>query len=89
MAAFYYVVSGIALLLLRFLQTMMFLRAILSWFPISEDSAILRFIYTVTEPIILPVRLLLSRFPAFQDLPIDLSFSITFLLLFLLQIFLR
>ena len=89
MAAFFYVVSGIALLLLRFLETMMLIRAVLSWFPINEDSNFVRFIFMVTEPIIMPVRLLLARIPAFQNLPFDLSFSITFLLIFLLQIFLH
>ncbi len=89
MTAFFYIVSTVASLLINFLQIMMFIRGILSFFPVNEDSGVPRFVFAVTEPIIMPVRLLLSHFPAFSNLPIDLSFSITFLLLFLLQIFLR
>jgi YggT family protein len=37
----------------------LFARAILSWFPISPDSAILpvvRFLHSVTEPLLAPLR---------------------------------
>lgn len=88
MTAFFYIVSTVASLLISFLQLMMFVRAILSWFPVDEDSAILRFAYGVTEPFIYPVRLLIDRIPSLSEMPIDISFSITFLLLMFLQFFL-
>ena len=88
MTAFFYTVSTVASLLLGFLELMMLVRAVMSWFPIDEENAILRFAYTVTEPFIYPVRLLLERIPAFREMPIDISFFVTFLLLSLVQFFL-
>lgn len=88
MTAFFYIISTIASLLLGFLELMMLVRAVMSWFPVDDDNAILRFAYGVTEPFIYPVRLLLDRIPAFQEMPIDISFFVTFLLLTLVQFFL-
>ena len=88
MTSFFYIVFTVASLLIRFLQLMMLVRAIMSWFPVDDDNVILRFAYAVTEPFIYPVRLLLDRIPALREMPIDISFSVTFLLLFLLQLFL-
>ena len=58
----------------------MFLEAILSWF-IPEDRMIMVVLIAITSPIVLPVRMLLSRIPAIARLPIDLSFLVAFLLL--------
>ncbi len=33
-----------------------FLRAIISWFPISPDNSLVQILYQVTEPIIAPLR---------------------------------
>lgn len=71
----------LASLILRLLQVMLFLRAILSWFPMEQDNPIMRIVYEVTEPLILPVRTLLYRmFPAMQRFPIDISFLVVFIL---------
>ncbi len=88
MTAFFYIVSTVASLLISFLQLMMLIRAIMSWFPADDDNVILRFAYAVTEPFIYPVRLLLDHIPSLREMPIDISFSVTFLLLFILQLFL-
>lgn len=65
---------------------MMFIRAILSWFPIADPSSgIMRFIYAVTEAVISPVRRFLDRFPSVSSFPIDISFLVTYLLLHLVQ----
>jgi len=80
-----YLISGVASLFLGALQLLMFARALLSWFPIDEDSPILIFLHAVTEPFILPVRMLLERFEFFASSPIDLSFFVTFLLISMLQ----
>ena len=72
------------LILIQFLSWMMILRAVLSWFPINPDGQIIRFLRFVTEPIIAPIRNLLSRSEFFTGLPIDLSFIIAFIVLQLL-----
>lgn len=71
------------------LQTMMFFRAILSWLPFDEESTLNRFLYTVTEPVILPIRKILERFKLFQGSPFDISFFIAFFVLVFLQIILE
>ncbi len=71
--------------LLSALEILMLIRAILSWIPVDEDSALERFVYAVTEPVILPVRSLLERSERIASLPIDLSFLITYFLLIIVQ----
>ena len=88
MTAFLYVISTIASLMISFVLFLMLVRAVLSWFPIDDDSMILRFVFAATEPLIYPVRMLLSRFPSLQEFPIDISFSVTVLILILLRSFL-
>ena len=75
-----YVVAATIGLVLRLLYFAMFLFAILSWF-VSEDHPIMAVLAVVTAPIILPVRALLSRIPALERLPIDISFLVAFILL--------
>ena len=86
-----YLIAKVVSILLALELDAMLLRAILSWFDTGRGgfiSALTGILTMVTEPIILPVRFLLSRIPAASNLPIDLSFFITFILLSLLQVFL-
>jgi YggT family protein len=71
-------------LILRLFQALLFIRAILSWFPMDPDSMLNRFFVSVTEPMLLPVRTLLYKIPALRRFPFDLSFIVVFLLLQLL-----
>lgn len=74
-----YVLRVTAVVLLDTVMLAMFFRAICSWF--MAEGRLIDFLYMITEPFILPVRMLLDRFELFQSLPIDLSFFITYLLL--------
>ena len=67
----------------------MFVRAVLSWFIDDEDSRLVRFLNLVTEPVIMPVKSLFERLGWFQNLPIDISFYVSYLLLALLQLMLE
>ena len=58
MELFVTVVARTALALLFALQVCMFVRAILSWFPIRDDYPILLFTTLITEPIVAPIRAL-------------------------------
>jgi len=84
----YYVISTTLIFLLSVIQFLMLARAILSWFPIDEDSNIVRFLMATTEPVITPVRVLLDRFGLFEGMPIDMSFLITFIILSMIRMFL-
>jgi YggT family protein len=79
------IVAGLASALLSVMQVAMLIRAILSWFPQAADSAFGDLIATVTEPVVAPIRALADRFGWFRNSPIDFSFMIAYLLLFVLQ----
>ena len=73
---------------LTILQFLMMLRAIMSWLPMDEDSKFANFIYMVTEPVIVPVRMLLDKLEWTHELPIDISFLAAFMLLSIIQMLL-
>lgn len=75
-------------LLVSTLQFMMLFRAVFSWMPLDEDSAIMNFIYFTTEPIIIPVRMIVERSDTVKSMPIDISFIISFVLLSIVQVML-
>ena len=81
-----YVVVTLVRTLLYVLEITMFLRALLSWFPIDEESRLMSFLYTVTEPVIQPVRALLYRLNLFQNSPLDVSFFITYIIIAILSV---
>jgi YggT family protein len=67
---------------------MMVFRALTSWLPIDDSSPIMNFVFSITEPIVYPFRLLTEKIPALSGLPIDIAFllastSIIFLTLIL------
>jgi YggT family protein len=67
------------------LQLFMFVRAILSWVMPEEENMLVRFVNSVTETVIYPVRLLLDHVEAVRNMPFDISFLVTFILLVILQ----
>ena len=80
-----YILQMTLSVLLGALELLMLGRAILSWLPIDEDNPLVRFLHTMTEPVIYPVRIFLERFDLFQGLPIDMSFFFTFILISILS----
>ncbi len=72
------------LLAIAFIQLAMLVRAVLSLFGADEESTLGIFLATVTEPIILPARLLLSRIRALDGFPLDFSFILTYVFLTLI-----
>lgn len=51
-----YQLISFLVLLCNILSFAVFLRAILSWFPISPDNSLVVVLHQVTEPIIAPLR---------------------------------
>lgn len=86
-----YIFAQTVRLFLTVVYFAMFARAILSWFDMGEGGLIgvlSAFATMLTEPLIMPVRLLLSRFSFVERCPFDLSFMATFFLLVIVQAFL-
>ena len=83
MATVIAVFLGFLRTVLYLLDIAMLLRAILSWLPIDDGNPLLIVACTITEPFIYPIRALLPRFELFRNLPIDLAFTFTAMLIFI------
>lgn len=66
------------------LMLLMFARAITSWFVRDLSNPIVRFLYEVTEPMLMPVRQLMQKLNIGGGM-FDFSFIIVYLILIVLQ----
>ena len=83
-----YVLAQTVKLGLGAVSVAMLARALLSWIYMDGENTLTLFLAAVTEPFILPVRILLSRFRFVSESPIDISFVVTSLLIGFLVVFL-
>ena len=74
-------------LVLSLLQILVFARIIMSWFVQDGSSKVYDFLYYATEPVVCPVRKLLSKFMP-DGFMIDISILLTTILLSVVQILL-
>ena len=88
MTVFVYILVRVVSVLLFALELLLLARAITSWLPFSEDSPLVNFLLTVTEPIVLPVRNLLERSETISAMPFDLSLIVTYFILIIVQLLL-
>ncbi len=63
------VLIDIVSLLLNLLWLTIFARAIVSWFPISQDGPIVRALDAITEPVLEPLRRVVPRVGLFDITP--------------------
>ena len=73
-------------LILSAVTLAMFVRAVLSFFPIA-DGPVHGFLALITEPFILPVRILFDKLGFDVGIPLDIPFFVTYLLLTILTMF--
>lgn len=66
----------------------MLVRMILSWIPQTSEGRLSLFLACITEPFIMPIRFLLSKFNVLQNSPIDWSFAVSYLVIMLLRLML-
>ena len=78
---FIYFIVNLVRILLFIVQAAMLFRAILSWFFMEDDNRVMSILYAVTEPFISPVRALFEKMGWFRNLPVDISFFVTYILL--------
>lgn len=81
------ILRGTVSVMLVTLQLAMTARAILSWFPI-EPNKFITFLNIITEPVVYPVRKLFEKMNWFQNIPLDMSFMATYLIISILLLFL-
>lgn len=82
-----YVLVNFVMIFIEIISFAMMLRAIISWF-VEGEGAFTRFLFVITEPAIMPLRKLFYKMNWFQDIPIDMAYSFTFIALFLIQMLL-
>ncbi|MBP3605500.1 MAG: YggT family protein [Clostridia bacterium] len=75
-------------LLLSAVTFCMLVRMVLSFFPSMQDSRVAAFVTLVTEPFVIPVRALLYKLNIGQDSPIDWAFSLAYILIYSVRLFL-
>ena len=63
---------------------LLLVRVLMSFFT-DEESRFYNFCYVVTEPVVAPVRNLLSLVPVLADSPIDFSYMATSLIVIIVQ----
>ena len=88
MQALLFIFSKCISILLSAVSICMLVRMIISFFPSMQESRVNIFVSIVTEPFIIPVRALLYRLNIGQDSPIDWAFSLTYILIYIVQLFL-
>lgn len=79
------ILQYLVLAIIRVYELLLIARVLISWLPLDASNPIVNFLYTVTEPLMAPVRNLLFRIPALQNLPIDFSPIVVFLVLDLVR----
>ncbi len=82
-----FILKGILSAAISVLLTAMFLRTLISLFvgPM-EEGKLSSFLFTLTEPVIYPIRALCAKLHWFEGTPMDMPFMLTFLLLTLLDL---
>ena len=80
-----YVLAKTVSVILGVVSVAMLIRMILPWIIDPMESRIYALTCLVTEPFIAPVRAVMFMLNIGQDSPIDWAFSITYILIWLLQ----
>ena len=88
MEALFYFFAQLVAATLDVVSIAMFLRMIFSLFLGQEESRFSMLLACITEPFILPVRYFMVKFNILQDSPIDWSFTVSYLIIALLRLFL-
>jgi uncharacterized protein YggT (Ycf19 family) len=77
--------TDLTFMLISALDLAMFLRAIMSWIDPMGESGFRNFLVALTEPVILPFRVLCAKMHWFEGTPLDVPFLMTVLVLMILQ----
>ncbi len=68
----------------KLLEFLILARVILSWIPIGRNNSIVQLLYTLTEPILSPIRSLLDKSPL-GGMMLDFSAWFAVILLYFVQ----
>jgi YggT family protein len=74
----YYLISFLDILL-QILSLAIFVRILLSWFPIDRNNPIIKVLFDITEPVLAPFRRVIPRIGMFDLSPLAAMLVIQFL----------
>lgn len=84
MSELIYVLIRFVTIFIDVITLAMSVRAVISWFY-DGDGPFIRFLYVITEPAIMPIRLLLVKMNWLQGSPLDFSYLFTYVVLFIVK----
>ena len=83
----FYIVAKVVSVGISALSLAMFLRVILQFF-VADDNKFIIFCYAVTEPFIIPIRVIMEKLNVGQNSPIDIPFFVAYIFITILQMLL-
>ena len=84
--AVFYVFQQVIIIMIDVLLFAMFVRAVLSWFDPMQEWRLSGFLTAITEPVIMPIRILCDKMHWFEGMPVDIPFILSWLLLTVVQL---
>ena len=87
MESVFYIIAKVVSIGLSVLSVAMFLRVILQFFASGENKFVI-FCYAITEPFIIPIRVIMEKFDIGQNSPIDIPFFVAYIMISVLQMML-
>lgn len=88
METIFYFLAKCVQILLDIVSLSMMVRAIMPIFADVEESGFYALTVAITEPFVAPVRFLFAKLNIGQDTPVDMAFFATYIILWVLGIFL-
>lgn len=70
---------------LRIFELALILRVLISWLPVGRDIKAIEMLYTITEPVLSPVRKMMNRSALFGNSMFDFSPIAVFILILVLK----
>lgn len=85
--AFAYSLIDVLLMVIQIVFWLIVVRAVISWFSPSPYNQIVQFLYSVTDPMLNPIRRILPRTGRFDLSPMVAILILIFLKLFIVRAF--
>ena len=85
MSELIYLISSSTQLLLSVVQVAILIHVIMSWFDPEESGFLTRFTYYICEPFVIPARMLLGPIQEYYGSPLDFSYTLTALVLLIIE----
>ncbi len=83
-----YILTDTVNIVLEAMALLILARVVLTILMFDEDSKIVGFIYMLTEPILIPFRILCDKIELFNNIPVDMSLIMASLAILIIQLLL-